>query len=201
MPRVDRWTGYAAFVGGLSVLAIAWLFLMVAGQAEELEVQIAVAAADSARFADLIERSEALQARRDSIARRVEIIQQIDGDRYVWPHVMDEVARALPDFAWLLGLSQVSGTGGEVVFQIDGAAGTYFALTTFMENLEASPFIRGVRLVASDQTSIPGGDGAERLIHQFVLQAAKQTPPAGLVETVPLFGPSVSPPSSGTGEE
>ena len=55
----------------------------------------------------LIARTELLTARRDSIAQRVAIIQEIDQDRYSWPHLLDEVARALPDYTWLTELTQV----------------------------------------------------------------------------------------------
>lgn len=181
--------------GALSVLVlvfIGWLYFAVAGQAEELQVEIAAAERDSIRLHDVIERSEGLRARSDSIARRVDIIQQIDDARYIWPHVMDEVARALPDFTWLTGIRQISG-GPPVAFRIEGRAGTYFALTSFMEAVEASPFIRGTRLVSSDQVPVAVGQGAERLIYSFVLEAEYRDPPPELIQTEPLFGPSVQP--------
>ena len=28
----------------------------------------------------------------------------MDGDRYVWPHLLDEVTRALPAYTWLVDL-------------------------------------------------------------------------------------------------
>ena len=79
-----------------------------------------------------------------------QIIQEIDGARYVWPHIMDEIARNLPEYTWLTELLQVS-LGDELQFRLVGRAGNNFALTQFMENLEASLFIRGVRLLSTDQ--------------------------------------------------
>jgi type IV pilus assembly protein PilN len=187
----DRWVLGA---GGLSVLAlvvIGWLFFGVAGEAEELEVRIEAAQRDSARFADVIRRAETLQARRDSVAARVLVLQEIDGSRYVWPHVMDEVGRALPNFTWLTRVNQVSPLPN-MMFRVRGRASTYFALTSFMENLEASPFMRGVRLITSDQVviQVPGSGG--RNIYEFELEVTWQEPPAGVVEREPLFGPSVA---------
>lgn len=194
LPTGDRWVVGAGVLAVVAILGIGWLFLGVAGQAEELEVQIQTAEADSARLAEVIQRAERLQARGDSIARRVDVIQQIDGSRYVWPHIMDQVAQALPDFTWLTGIQQVSG-GDRVAFSVDGRAGTYFALTSFMEAMEASYFIRGTRLIASEQVSVALGGGAERLVYAFTLEAEYQAPPPEMVNTEPLFAGSVAPPS------
>jgi hypothetical protein len=44
---------------------------------------------------------------RDSILSQIRTIQQVDGDRYVWPHILDEVSRALPPFTWLVNVAFV----------------------------------------------------------------------------------------------
>lgn len=187
----DRWIMGAGVVVLVALAVVGWLYLGVAGQAEELRVQIEAAQRDSARFADVISRAEALQARRDTIAERVVALQEIDGARYYWPHVMNEVGRALPNFTWLTRLNQVS-TPPNLTFRVRGRTSNYFALTSFMENLEASPFIRGVRLITSDQVvlNIPGA--GSRNVYEFELEAGWQDPPAGVTERVPLFGPSVA---------
>ncbi len=193
-PR-DRWSLAAAVAVGVALAGSGWLVSQVYGEAEELEVRIESAVRDSIRLEDVIRRSGQLQARRDSIAQRVSVIQEIDGARYVWPHIMDEVARALPEYTWLTRLVQVS-AGPQVLFRIEGRAGTYFGLTTFMENLEASPFLRGVELVTSEQVSIPLGGGANQLVYRFLLEVQSREPPPELIERVPLFGPTVALPGA-----
>ena len=42
--------------------------------------------------------------------RSLNMIRAIDDDRYIWPHVMDEVSRALPPYTWLVSLG-FSGVG------------------------------------------------------------------------------------------
>ena len=187
----DRWVLSASVLSAMALVVVGWLFFAVAGEAEELEVRIEAAQRDSARFADVIRRAETLQARRDSVVARVLVLQEIDGSRYVWPHVMDEVGRALPNFTWLTRINQVAPLPN-MTFRIRGRASTYFALTSFMENLEASPFMRGVRLITSDQVviQVPGSGG--RNIYEFELELAWQEPPAGVIEREPLFGPSVA---------
>ena len=180
----------------IALLGIGYLFFSVAGEREELEVMVEVAVRDSIRFADVISQSRLLQSRADSIAQRVSVIQEIDEGRYVWPHLMDEVARAMPDYAWLTRLAQIE-VLDTPTFQIEGRAGTYFALTSLMESLEASPFIQGVQLIASEQVEIVAEDGGgARLLYEFILEASAEEPPPELIETVPLFGPSVSLPET-----
>ncbi len=177
----DKWILGAAGVVIVVVGAVAFLYLTTSGRHAELEVSVEGAVADSARYADLIQQNDQMVARRDSIAQRVAIIQEIDGDRYVWPHILDEVARALPDYTWLTELLQVS-AGEELQFRIVGRAGNNFAVTQFMENLEASLFIRNVDLISTEQMV-----DQERIVNQFELEANFERPPPELLETVPLF--------------
>jgi Tfp pilus assembly protein PilN len=191
LPR-DTWVLGSAAVVILAVLVSGYLYVSTNRRAEELTVLTEEAVADSARYFDLIQQNDALNARRDSIAQRVAIIQEIDGDRYVWPHIMDEVARALPDYTWLVGLRQASG-GEPLVLRIVGQAGNNFAVTQFMENLEASLFIRNVGLVSTEQEVVTSG-GIDRLVNRFELEAEYERPPPELLETVPLFAPGPSGP-------
>ncbi|HWG34738.1 MAG TPA: PilN domain-containing protein, partial [Gemmatimonadaceae bacterium] len=42
----------------------------------------------------------------DSVVRQVELIKSFDKNRYVWPHLMDEISRALPPYTWLTSVAQ-----------------------------------------------------------------------------------------------
>ncbi len=177
----------AVLVGLVSAALVGWWYVDLNNRNAELAVALDVAIQDSATFHELIENNNTLQARQDSVAQKVEIIQEIDAGRYVWPHVLDEVARALPDFLWITALQQVS-VGDFVEFRIDGRAGNNIAVTTFMAALEASPFVRSVRLISSEQALevLPSGD--DQVVIVFTLEAAYEQPAFDLLETVPLFG-------------
>ena len=166
--------------------AVGYFFLSVTGQFGELTVAVDEAVSDSIRYADLIQQHDALRARSDSIAQKVAIIQEIDGGRYIWPHLMDEVARALPDYTWLMSLVQVS-AGAEVQFRLEGRAGNMYALTRFMANLEDSPFIRNVVLIETTQVNESQG-AVTRVVHGFTFEARYEQPSEDVLETVPLFG-------------
>jgi len=64
---------------------------------------------------------------------------------------------------------------------VEGNAATTQALTRFMKNLEASPFIRDVALVTSEQTQTQG-----RTYLKFTLEARWEQPDSTLIETVPV---------------
>ncbi len=176
--------------GVIIIIALGYVlyqYLQTGGRIESLTLEIEQAARDSTQLAEVIGQIENLRARRDSIAQKVALLQEIDGDRYVWAHMMDEVARALPDYTWLTGLLQISEEGA-LGFEITGKSGNNLALTRFMENLEASPFIRNVTLITTQQILETGEDGADRMVNDFTLQGLYEVPPPEILETVPLFG-------------
>ena len=178
----DFYTVAAAVVVLGVLLALGWWFVGLSSRQGDVEVALADALQDSANYADLIQRNATIEARRDSIAQKVEIIQEIDALRYVWPHLLDELSRALPDYTWLTQVIQVS-VGEEVEFQVRGRAGNNLALTTFWRQLQESPFIRNVQLVQTEQVLEPTG----QLVYEFQLDCVYAPPPMDLIETVPLF--------------
>lgn len=179
---VDRYVLFAVAAWVLTLGVVAFLYFGVTGQQEEVDLAIEQAVQDSARFATLIETSDRLQARQDTVAQKLRVIQEIDAGRYVWPHIMDEVSRALPEFTWLTALVNVN-MGGQPVFQLEGRSGNTFAVTQFMEDLEASPFIRNVALITMQQERL----GENQVVNSFVLEASYEDPPPEFLETVPLF--------------
>lgn len=183
MPQLDRMTAFIVGAWVIAPLAFAWMFLGARSQQAELAESIEVATQDSTRYAQIIAANAALTARRDTIAQKLSIIQQIDAGRYVWPHILDELSRALPEYTWLTAVTQTSG-GPQPELQISGQTGNNLALTRYMTDLEASPFITGVRLAS---TNLMGGETAGQVLYEFILEARYQEPPADAIQTVPLL--------------
>jgi len=187
----------AVAAGVVSFGVMAWLFLALGSDREEVQVRLDAAVQDSSRFADLIARTNQLTARRDSIAQRVAIIQDIDAGRYVWPHILDEVARALPDYTWIREIVQVQEEPLQV--RLSGRAGSPFAITNFMQGIEASPFLRAVQLERTEQTQ--SEEDQNDIVYVFELTATFEPPPIDQLQTVPLFedGAPAAPPADSTG--
>ena len=92
----------------VAVLAIGFLFLTQSARAAELEEREQKAVADSTRYAAVLKEKARAEAQRDTVVRQLNIIRSIDNNRFVWPHLLDEISRALPPYTWLTTVSQTS---------------------------------------------------------------------------------------------
>ena len=179
----DPYMLFAIVAVVIGVGYMGWAFLSVRGEAEDLNVQLEEQRQDSILRAATIAAANQLQARGDSIARRVQIIQEIDQGRYVWSHLLDEVAAAVPDYTWLREVLQQ--TSNPVTVRVAGRAGSIFAITQFMRRLEASRFLHTVRMENTQQ--IPSEENPDDLVYLFELVVAYESPPIDELETLPLF--------------
>jgi Tfp pilus assembly protein PilN len=174
---------FFAVAAAISIGYVGYTFMGVRGDREELEVRLEEERQDSIRFAAQIAQADELTARRDLLAQRVEIIQQIDAARYTWPHVLDEVASAVPEYLWLREV--VYQSENPLTVRIAGRAGSTFAVTNFMRRLEASRFLRGAEM--QSMLLQPSEANPADLVQVFELTAVYEPPPIQELETVPLF--------------
>lgn len=184
----DGWTVGSAVAALGATFAAVYPFTTAGDDAAEFARRLEAAIRDSARIAAVATDARILEVRRDSMAARMDAILELDARRYVWAHVMDEVASALPREAWLTRLAHVLPAEGGPRIRMEGGVVGSVALTRFWNRLEASPFIRGVRLVSSERTGRPSSRTAGET-HHFVLEAEPETPDPELIELVPLAGP------------
>ncbi|MFW6206174.1 MAG: PilN domain-containing protein [Gemmatimonadota bacterium] len=182
IPEFDRITAFIVAAWIIGPALGLYLYLGIQGEKADLQTRLDQAVADSARYAQLIQTQSSLRARQDTIVQKLSMIQEIDAGRYIWPHVMDEISRALPPYTWLQAIDQVEG-GATPTFQIQGRTGSLSALTRYMDALEASPFLRNIQLISSEQAQIANN----RIVNNFVLSGMYEPPPLEMVETVPLF--------------
>lgn len=190
----DPWLGVAVvgMVVGLSAAGAMWFFQ---GRTEAALVEREnIAVQDSSRFAAVVKQMGAAEAQRDSINRQIAVIRAIDGDRFVWPHVLDEVSRALPTYTWLSSVAQSNptaaipadsvGDGGgspQVNLRVIGITVDVQALTIFMTQLEASPFLERVTLAVSEVAMAEG-----KQVTEFTLDMTYSKPDKSEIRTVPL---------------
>jgi Tfp pilus assembly protein PilN len=184
----DRWVLGASLILIGAVGGAGYLYWTTNERKGDLEVEIQALEAQAANYADQITKNDSLFELRNSLDQRVGIILEIDEHRYVWAHILDEVARALPEYTWLTEIVEVS-LGDQLQFRLEGRSGNIFALTNFMENLEASFFIRDVRLIAAEQV-VESVGLTNRALSRFTLEANFERPPFEVLETVPLFDTS-----------
>lgn len=178
----DPWLIAAIAVPALSLLVIGWLFLSQRGERSNLETQLAEMVEDSARLANLRTLSDSLMQRESEIRERLELIRGLDDGRFVWPHLLDEVSKALPDFAWLTSITESSPLP-DLKVQVDGMAANPLAITAFVRRLQASPYVGDVRILGSQEQALEGFSA-----HSFSVNLAYAAPPDSLVRFAPVTG-------------
>ena len=104
----DPWMLTAVFGVIIGLGATGFMFWRTNSRATELADQLQTAVQDSTRYAAVIADRNNAEAQRDSVVRQIAIIRTIDRSSFVWPHVLDEVMRALPPYTWLMSLQQTS---------------------------------------------------------------------------------------------
>lgn len=172
-----------AIVGGvglLGLLVLGYLIWSTSSTVSAMEARVAQEVRDSATFHTTIGLTTELRAREDTIRQKIDVIRSVDERRYIWPHIMDEVSASMPAFTWLSALGS-AGSKTEPRITLSGNAGTTQALTRMMKNLEASPFIRDVTLVTTEQVT-----EENRTFLRFTLEAAYERPDESMLETVPI---------------
>ncbi len=187
----------AAAAVALSALVVGGLWFTQTAEARELGEREQQAVQDSTRYAAVLKERRKAESQRDSVMRQLNIIKAIDNDRYVWPHVMDDVSKSLPPYTWLTSVVQTSvaqtaqtveGAPADSVppappmkFRITGHTVDIQALTRFMRMLEQSPFVQNVNLSKSDLAMIEGKE-----VTNFSLEAEFQRPDSSAIRLVPV---------------
>ena len=193
----DPWLIACIVSWALVALLVAPLFLRSRSQVAALAPRLEAAQREETRYRALVTRKRQFEAIRDSLISQIDIIKGIDKDRYVWPHVLDAVAKALPPYTWLDNLESRGGetdSGGVPSFQITGKAVDPQAFTRFMRNLEESAFIEGVAPVSTGIVRDQGRD-----VTTFVISARYQIPDSTLLIWQPLAATVVQGVRSGGG--
>src|SRR2546427_3939160 len=134
---------------------------------------------------------------RDSLVAEINIIHQIDADRYIWPHILDQVTKALPPYTWLTSISSQAATAPPapaatpgappapvqtvVGLSITGSTVDIQAYTTFLRQLAASPWLTEVT-PATSQTIVE----QDRPVTAFTVNARYRVADSVYIHTVPL---------------
>jgi Fimbrial assembly protein (PilN) len=176
----------------------------------DLQPRLEQAQAEHRRFQTFLQQKRHQELIRDSLVRQIATIRTVDGDRYVWPHILDEVAKALPAYTWLVGVTvgtnaapagttaptpapapktkadsaaadSVAGPPPPVQFLITGRTVDIQAYTRFLRQLEASPWITAVTPVSA-QTVVE----QERPVTAFTIRAQFERADSAYIRTVPF---------------
>jgi len=181
----DPWL-IACVVGWLLVAgAIGLFYLPRKAKIRGLEPQLAAAHREATRLEAVLRTKGEAEAKRDSLLAQINVIRNIDRERYIWPHIMDAVTQALPPYTWLDGMTNQASAGdsttGGVGFQLTGKSADIQAVTRFVRNLEESAFLQNATAVSTAVVREQQHD-----VFTFVINVAYQQPDTMILTMQPL---------------
>jgi len=170
-----------------------------------LEPRLEQARSEHRRFKAFLADKRRQEKIRDSLLAQITVIRSVDGERYIWPHLLDEITKALPAYTWLVDLgvaaptaraasaapargrgAKADSTGDTTTppplsFQINGRTMDIQAYTRFLRQLEASPWIVDVTPVSA-QTVVE----KERAVTAFSIRASYNRADSAYIRTAPF---------------
>ncbi len=202
----NPWLIAASATSAVVIVGAVLLFFTQTARLRVAEARLDGVRVEKRRFDAVIAQKRQSERIRDSLAAEINIIRGIDADRYVWPHILDQVTKALPPYTWLTGVSaQGVGTGQAGAAPPQGAgnapvagatdsSGTpavrvwltgvtvdIQAYTTFLRQLAASPWLTDVS-PATSSTVIE----ADRPVTAFNVSLRYKVADSVYIRTVPL---------------
>lgn len=195
MGAVGAWVFVSAGLGLIYLNQVRQLYV--------LEPRLEQARSEHKRFKAFLADKRRQEKIRDSLLAQITVIRSVDGDRYIWPHLLDEITKALPAYTWLVDLgftpppppparpagapvdsvadSIAAAMRASVAFQINGRTIDIQAYTRFLRQLEASPWIVDVMPVSA-QTVVE----KERPVTAFTIRASYNRADSAYIRTAPF---------------
>jgi Tfp pilus assembly protein PilN len=147
---------------------------------------------EARRFQALIAQKRREERLRDSLVTELNAIRTIDSERYIWPHILEEVTKSVPDFTWLQSISIVGGgapppdpadtTTPPLRILIDGRTSDMGGYTRFLRQLGNSPWLANV--VAGATRTVVEND---KPIVSFTVTATFRQADSAFIRTVPVL--------------
>src|SRR5256714_10341230 len=104
----DKYMLGAVAAVGLSGALLVLMFISQAARAALLDARENKAVKDSAQYSAVLNAKARAEATRDSLYQQIAIIKSTDDSRHLWSHLMYEISNALPQYTWLVEVSQTS---------------------------------------------------------------------------------------------
>jgi len=178
------------------------LFITERARLAAVEARLANVQNEKRKFDIVIAQKRQMEKVRDSLVYEIGVIRNIDADRYIWPHVLDQATKALPPYTWITRLGAVTqllapgaappnqpaavatmDTSGipAVRVAIEGRTVDIQAYTTFLRQLAASPWFTDVTPASSQIVS-----EADRPVTAFNVMVRYRVADSVYIRTVPL---------------
>jgi type IV pilus assembly protein PilN len=170
------------FTGGAVVLCAA-LYWYQSSTLERLNSDIAAAQRRQSELQAIKVQVDALEAKRATFQRKVDLIERLKTEQSGPVHLVDEISKSLPDMVWLSGLDQA----GDVI-KLTGQSTGLTAVADFISALQRSGWFPAVDLVSSTESAN---------IITFALQATFKNPEVAAREAAARAAAPAAPPPPG----
>ena len=199
----DPWLLGAIGVGIVAIGGNLALYTVNTARLSHLETVLVGVQQEKRRYDAVAAQKRQAERARDSLAAELTIIRSIDADRFIWPHLLDEITKALPQYTWVTQIQNLSaaptttppatgtatGTAAaadaaapsDVRVSVDGRTVDIQAYTTFLRQLAASPWITEV--TATRATTVIEQD---RPVTEFNITLRYKRADSLYIRTVPL---------------
>lgn len=190
----EPWLAFALGSWAVVLLGLGFFFLRTGSQLGSLEPKVEETRVEQRRYQGFQLQKRRAERIRDSVLAQIGTIAAVDQDRYLWPHILVEVANSVPDYTWLTEVSQVGiGTPGttpdsagvvvtQPVVRIVGLTNDLQNYTAFLRRLEASPWLSDVMAVDAKTVVV-----SNRALTRFTLQASYSRADSSQIRTVPIL--------------
>jgi Tfp pilus assembly protein PilN len=197
----DPWLLGAIAAGIVAIGGNAALYTVNTARLSRLDTVLAGVQSEKRRYDAVAAQKRQAERARDSLAAELTIIRTIDADRFIWPHLLDEITKALPQYTWVTQIQNLSsapaattttgtttgtatadaGVSADTRVSIDGRTVDIQAYTTFLRQLTASPWITDV--MATRATTVIEQD---RPVTEFNITLRYKRADSLYIRTVPL---------------
>jgi type IV pilus assembly protein PilN len=169
IPPGQRVTIAASLILLATALVIGWWFWSLRQTSAQLDENIAKGEAETQQLRSVLAQVQKFEARKAQLQQRVTLIEQLRRGQTGPVHVLDELSKAVPERLWLTELTQK-----DADLKIDGMTTSLQELSTFVANLEASPwFKKPVDIVDSQAQPDKGQE-----LFKFTVKATVKDPQA-----------------------
>lgn len=127
----------------------------------DLEKKVTEAKKEAAELAPQLEKIRQLTKEREEVNRRLNVIANLDRDRYFRVQVLNDVSTQIPSNCWLTSVRENSPTS----MTIEGVTFSNYIIADLMNNLEKSDRVNGVTLSIAQEGRI-----MDHKVIQFTLQ-------------------------------
>lgn len=182
----DPWSMALAVVALVVLGGGGALWYVQGNRLEEIDARIQSMAKDSARLANLQGIVDSLESRRVEIRDRMAQVEDLDRGRYIWPHLLNEMSRALPDGAWLTSIERTSPPPNLQV-SVQGIAASPLVITQYVRALREEQHIADVQMGGSQRQQLEDGGYGQ----SFRLTVTYRRPPPAAIRTRPLISANV----------